>query len=53
MCASESRPSLNATIANLRAPMPLGKKLRMMARNYWLRIAKRQDCCGHPGEPGC
>ncbi len=53
MCASEEQPSPRAVIANLWAPIPLGDKLRMIARNYWIRMVKRQSCCGHPGEPGC
>jgi hypothetical protein len=53
MCASEERPSAAAVVSNLRQPMPLGKKLRLIARNYWIRLVKRQGCCGHPGEPGC
>jgi hypothetical protein len=35
------------------APMPLGRKLRLLARNVTIRLVKRQNCCGHPGEPGC
>jgi hypothetical protein len=23
------------------------------SRNLWLRVALRQACCGHDGEPGC
>jgi hypothetical protein len=47
-----SRPSLNAFLANLRTPMPLGTKIRQFLRN-WLKIRKWDTCCGHPGEPGC
>ena len=32
---------------------PLGEKLRKLAANLWRRVALRQDCCGHEGEPGC
>jgi hypothetical protein len=39
--------------SNWSAPMPLGRKLRLAARNTWIKISKRQSCCGHPGEPGC
>ncbi len=38
---------------NLSQPMPAGRKLRLLFRNMWIRVAKRQTCCGHPGEPGC
>ena len=47
------RQSLGACLANLREPMPLPRKLRLVARNYLLRLRHLQNCCGHPGEPGC
>jgi hypothetical protein len=33
--------------------MPLSKKLWLLLRNNWIKISKFQNCCGHPGEPGC
>lgn len=33
--------------------LPLGRRLRVIARNYGLRLVRRRACCGHPGEPGC
>lgn len=50
MCAG---PYHGAFIRNLRKPMPLGKKLRLIARNEWIKIKTHQVCCGHYGEPGC
>ena len=47
------RPSLSAYLTNLKQPMPWPKKLRLLFRNAGVRIVKRQDCCDHPGEPGC
>ena len=47
------RPSLGDFLTNLDQPMPLGVKLRKLTRNLWRRVALRQNCCGHPGEPGC
>ncbi len=47
------RPSLRAALANLWQEMPLGLKLRLLARNNWAKMRSRQSCCGHPGEPGC
>jgi len=38
-------------MANLRQPVPLGRKLRLLIRNR-LRVPPT-PCCGHPGEPGC
>lgn len=52
MCA-DPKPSSSAFWINLRVPMPLAKKIRLTVRNMGIKIAKRQDCCGHPGEPGC
>ncbi len=46
-------PSLRSFITNMDAPMPLTRKLRLLARNVAIRVVKRQNCCGHPGEPGC
>lgn len=33
--------------------MPLGKKIKLAARNLYIKVFKLQPCCGHPGEPGC
>jgi hypothetical protein len=52
MC-SNATSSPSAALANLRQPMPLGRKLRLIRRNAWIRISMLQPCCGHPGEPGC
>jgi hypothetical protein len=49
----EPQPSLSVVWANLRQPMPISRKLRLIAQNYAIRFRKRQDCCGHPGQPGC
>jgi hypothetical protein len=40
-------------LTNLRQPMPLGRKLRLLLRNNWIKLRHAQACCGHPGEPGC
>jgi len=44
---------LQEYFTNLAVPMPLGRKLRLLTRNLWIRVARRQSCCGHDGEPGC
>jgi hypothetical protein len=49
----KQRPSLSAVFTNLDAPIPLPRKLWLLTRNVSLRLIKRQDCCGHHGEPGC
>jgi hypothetical protein len=48
---SQRHASGDAFMANLRQPMPLGRKLRLLLRNR-LRFSP-EFCCGHPGEPGC
>ncbi|MDH5695917.1 MAG: hypothetical protein OEZ00_04850 [Dehalococcoidia bacterium] len=46
-------PSLKAFFTNMSAPLPLRRKLYLAFRNNFIKIWKRQNCCGHPGEPGC
>ena len=46
-------PSIRDFLTNLDQPMPLGEKAIKLVRNLWRRVALRQGCCGHPGEPGC
>ncbi len=31
----------------------MGAAVVVASRNLWLRVALRQICCGHDGEPGC
>jgi hypothetical protein len=38
---------------NLKAPMPLGRKVQLILTNNWTKIRTRSTCCGHPDEPGC
>ena len=47
------RPSLSAFLSNLRQPIPASRWLYLFVRNLSVRVVRRQDCCGHPGEPGC
>jgi hypothetical protein len=49
----EQPSSPRAGWANLTQPGPLGWKLRRLFANTFTKIAHRQSCCGHPGEPGC
>jgi len=46
-------PDLPAFFTNMSAPMPLYLKLYLVFRNNFIKLWKRQGCCGHPGEPGC
>jgi hypothetical protein len=50
--AEGNRPSWQSFLANLRKPVPLRRKVWLVARN-WLKVRKADTCCGHPGEPGC
>ncbi len=47
------RPSVSETLQNLRQPMPLGHKVRLVLRNNWIKLRTRSSCCGNLGEPGC
>jgi len=55
MCSSPQpvKPSDVPFMRNLRAPMPLGRKVYLVARNGGLKVIRLRPCCGHPGEPGC
>lgn len=45
--------TLRSVFTNLDAPMPLHRKLYLIARNGGKRVVTLSTCCGHPGEPGC
>ena len=38
---------------NLRQPMPLWRKVRLVLSNNLIKIRTRRDCCGNHGQPGC
>ena len=46
-------PDPQAALRNLRQPMPLGRKIRLVVRNTAIKFQTHSPCCGHPGEPGC
>jgi hypothetical protein len=48
-----SRKSPRNFLTNLDAPIPLPRKLYLLARNLSIRVVERQTCCGDDGEPGC
>jgi len=52
MCATK-QPSLRDVLANLRKPVPLSEKLRLVAVNTMRKLFLRQSCCGNHGQPGC
>ena len=49
----KKRPSIRDFFTNLSGPMPLKDKISLLLRNNAIKIKNQQDCCGHPGEPGC
>lgn len=51
--SAKRHPSMKAVFTNMKVKMPLHRKLYLVFRNNWIKIRTRQDCCGHPGEPGC
>jgi hypothetical protein len=56
MCSEPMKrpgPDPQAFLRNLRQPMPLGRKIRLVVKNTSIKFRYRQSCCGHPGEPGC
>ncbi|HEY6958538.1 MAG TPA: hypothetical protein VI814_06935 [Candidatus Limnocylindria bacterium] len=54
MNAHRPRPSARRALRNfLDSDIPLPRRLAVTGRNVWLRVALRQNCCGHDGEPGC
>ncbi|MHB8086554.1 MAG: hypothetical protein ACYDHZ_12100 [Dehalococcoidia bacterium] len=46
-------PNIKSWFNNMSAPMPWHRKIRLLFSNFYIKIRNRQDCCGHPGEPGC
>lgn len=38
---------------NLRRPMPLREKLRLVLSNNLTKMRRMRTCCGNYGDPGC
>ncbi len=53
MCAEKRHGTPQESLENLRQPMPLRRKLRLVLRNNWTKLRTRSSCCGNHGEPGC
>jgi hypothetical protein len=49
----EGRSGAEQSLINLRQPGPFLWKLQRVLLNTGIKIARRQRCCGHAGEPGC
>lgn len=54
MSSRRDGPSIGAFISNWTTfEGPARTKLRLALKNYGLRFARRSNCCGNHGEPGC
>lgn len=51
--ANSPKPSGADVWANLRGARSPLAALRGMAGNTWLKLRRRDDCCGNYGDPGC
>jgi hypothetical protein len=48
------RPSLRDSMTNWReSSLPFLSKLRLTARNNFIKLRTRRNCCGNYGQPGC
>ena len=48
------KPNPSALLSNWTTyDAPFATKVRLAASNTFLKLRKRQACCGHHGEPGC
>ena len=51
---SQPRPNPANMISNWTTfDAPLAIKLRMAASNTFIKLRRRQSCCGNHGQPGC
>jgi hypothetical protein len=53
MCGEDTGPSVSESWRNLKQPLPLWLKARLMIENTLIKIRRGSSCCGHYGEPGC
>ena len=50
---SDKRKLTYAFFSNLRVPMVLKRKLRLVLDNNWTKVRRMRGCCGDYGQPGC
>ncbi len=50
---SEKRQLQRSFLANLRVPMLLKRKLRLIRDNNLTKFRRLRGCCGNYGQPGC
>lgn len=54
MCDSSKRPSGSAILSNWKnSDASFGEKIKMAARNNFIKIKTAKNCCGNHGEVGC
>ena len=53
MCKENRRGTTSEYMQNLRKPMPLSRKLKLILRNNLIKLNTGSSCCGNYGEPGC
>ena len=49
----DKRQLTYAFLQNLRVPMVLKRKLRLVVDNTLTKIRRLRGCCGNYGQPGC
>ena len=50
----DERPNLRSSVGNLRGTgLPWHQVLKQVASNFMVKVARRQNCCGNIGQPGC
>jgi hypothetical protein len=52
MCG-EKHGTVSESMQNMRQPMPITKKAKLVLRNSWSKLRTASTCCGNYGEPGC
>lgn len=50
---SDKRQQTRYLLENLRAPIPLGRKVALVIANNLAKIRHMRGCCGNYGQPGC
>lgn len=50
---NEKRNLAYAFFSNLRVPMAMKRKLRLIRDNNMTKLRRLRGCCGDYGQPGC
>ncbi len=49
----QPKPSMGDALANLRGADRPWQAARGFLTNSWIKLRKRDNCCGNYGDPGC